>query len=771
MSGLAAAEGRLAPPSVLDAAQAVVSPRDSAVVRLAVFAAFGLFGASHWSGLIAEPHGLRAAGEVAIAVTGGAALALLPRFGLSRAATATIALVVAVLTVAAGFAAAGLELRLMLPGGWDELRDGLDRGLAGVHTVNWPYGGQDEWVRLTILLGAPLMLGVAAALAFWPAGPAAPGLRANALIVLLGLYGIAATEHDPGRPLLRGFVLLLLVAAWLWLPRLSAREAATGAVLVMAVGVCALPVAGSLDADRPWWDYRSWDWFGGGKAVTFDWNHSYGPLDWPREGTTLLNVRSDRPHYWKAETLDRFDGVRWMRSPDAQRTRPTGEIPRFPDPRWIERLRFTVRALSTDFVVGAGTPLIISGAGATSSSADGTTERLTEPLERGDSYTVRTYAPNPTARQMRAADPGRADLYLAVAGRYTSIVLPPPGRTARERERAIAAGQAGGVTAPLRGGLLDGSPGFERAVLASPYAEVYRLAQRVAGSAPTPYDAVKRVERHLQRYRYSERVPTHRYPLAGFLFEDRRGYCQQFSGAAALMLRMVGVPTRVVSGFSPGSLNSDTGEYRVRDLDAHSWIEVYFSGIGWVPFDPTPTASPAESQSGLGTSAASGNAGDARRGTGDAARGDRSTDPSATAGSSGGGGLGLWTVAAGLAAVGLLAGTALLVRRGLRRRALTPAAAAEAQLRELERALPRLGWSLPGGTTLLALERRLGRAAGPAAAHYVARLRGHRFAPGRSTAPGAGERRELRRELTASGGLRARLRGFLALPPRGSRRR
>ena len=52
----------------------------------------------------------------------------------------------------------------------------------------------------------------------------------------------------------------------------------------------------------------------------------------------------------------------------------------------------------------------------------------------------------------------------------------------------------------------------------------------------------------------------------------------------------------MAAGFAPGSLNRETSEYRVRDLDAHSWVEVYFNGIGWVSFDPTPAAAPAEAQ-------------------------------------------------------------------------------------------------------------------------------------------------------------------------------
>ena len=65
--------------------------------------------------------------------------------------------------------AAGLPARLLAPNDWGELFDGLDRGLAGVESVEWPYDGPDEWIRLTIMLGAPFLLGIAAAVAFWPA--------------------------------------------------------------------------------------------------------------------------------------------------------------------------------------------------------------------------------------------------------------------------------------------------------------------------------------------------------------------------------------------------------------------------------------------------------------------------------------------------------------------------------------------------------------------------------------------------------------------------
>ena len=180
-------------------------------------------------------------------------------------------------------------------------------------------------------------------------------------MALLALYGTAVTEHDPGAPLVRGLVLFLLVAAWLWLPRMSAREAAPAAIAVLAVGVLALPLAARLDAETAVIDYQSWNWFGG-KDVTFDWNHSYGPLDWSREGTTLLNVRSDKPLYWKAETLDSFDGLRWVRSVVERAHRPRRRAARSAGSRaGTRQFRVTVRSLRTDFVIGAGTPYLVHG--------------------------------------------------------------------------------------------------------------------------------------------------------------------------------------------------------------------------------------------------------------------------------------------------------------------------------------------------------------------------------------------------------------------------
>ena len=743
--------------------------RASPLLSLLVFAALGAFGAGHWARLVEEPPVPRLVLALAVAVALGAGLSALGRLGLSRGAVHAAAAAAALAATALALVAAGLEASLLQPARWDDLANELDRGLSGLRTVAWPYAGPDESVRLVIILGAPLLLALAAALAFWPRRGRGAILRAVALLALLVLYGLPVTEYDPGAPLLRGAALLALVAAWLWAPRLGRREALPAAALLVAVGVLSLPLAARLDSDTALVDYQAWSWFGG-KDVTFDWNHSYGPLDWPREGTTLLNVRASRPHYWKAETLDSFDGLRWLRSDANERTGPRAELPPRPDRRWDARIRVTVRALRTDFVVAAGTPTGVTGAGeSVTDSADGTVRRLEEPLERGDSYTVRTYAPNPSAREMRAA----SAFYGPGFAQYTTLALPARGVDAFEQEgpiqrdgRPIEQDPSGGVVeVPLRGVRSSGAPSPARRLKASRYGRTFGLAERLTSGAPTVYDAVKRVERHLERsYTYSERPPSRRYPLDSFLFQDRIGYCQQFSGAMALMLRMVGIPARVVSGFSPGSFNRDTGEYRVRDLDAHSWVEVYFTGLGWATFDPTPAAAPAERPGGESDSSrASGDGpGSISSDSNGSPAGDRPQGPAAEASGNDGGGFS-WPAGLALGALAVAAGAIALGRR--RRRSLSAAAAADASLRELQRALPRLGWELAPGTTLLQLERRLGRAAGPQAAAYVARLRAGRFAIGGAPLPGATERRALRRALTARRGVRLRLRGYRALPP------
>ena len=126
------------------------------------------------------------------------------------------------------------------------------------------------------------------------------------------------------------------------------------------------------------------------------------------------------------------------------------------------------------------------------------------------------------------------------------------------------------------------------------YEPLYRLARRVVGRAATPYAAAVGLEtwfRNAGGFTYDEQPPQTPGvpPLVGFVTKTRAGYCQHYAGAMALMLRYLGIPSRVAAGFTSGIWNRDRERWIVSDTDAHAWVEVWFPGYGWLPFDPTPS--------------------------------------------------------------------------------------------------------------------------------------------------------------------------------------
>jgi transglutaminase-like putative cysteine protease len=122
-------------------------------------------------------------------------------------------------------------------------------------------------------------------------------------------------------------------------------------------------------------------------------------------------------------------------------------------------------------------------------------------------------------------------------------------------------------------------------------ARIRELAEEVTQKAATPYDKAMALQSHLRtQYGYTLQLPAAPPdPLANFLFERRRGHCEYFASAMAIMLRTLGIPARLVNGFQSGEFNQFSGSYVVRARDAHSWVEAYFPGHGWVTFDPTPS--------------------------------------------------------------------------------------------------------------------------------------------------------------------------------------
>ena len=115
------------------------------------------------------------------------------------------------------------------------------------------------------------------------------------------------------------------------------------------------------------------------------------------------------------------------------------------------------------------------------------------------------------------------------------------------------------------------------------------LAARIARDAASPQERVAAVTRHLQRrYRYSTYSDEPERDLASFLLKSRSGNCEYFATAAAVLLRTIGIPARIVTGFLASSWNEYGEFYDVRQSDAHAWAEAYLPGAGWVAVDATP---------------------------------------------------------------------------------------------------------------------------------------------------------------------------------------
>jgi protein-glutamine gamma-glutamyltransferase len=121
---------------------------------------------------------------------------------------------------------------------------------------------------------------------------------------------------------------------------------------------------------------------------------------------------------------------------------------------------------------------------------------------------------------------------------------------------------------------------------------IARLAEQVTVLQVNDYDKAAAIERYLRtNFRYTLQLPpvSQRDPLSSFLFTRKQGHCEYFASAMAVMLRTLHIPSRVVNGFRTGEFNDLTSQYVIRASNAHSWVEVYFPGYGWIDFDPTPS--------------------------------------------------------------------------------------------------------------------------------------------------------------------------------------
>jgi transglutaminase-like putative cysteine protease len=124
-------------------------------------------------------------------------------------------------------------------------------------------------------------------------------------------------------------------------------------------------------------------------------------------------------------------------------------------------------------------------------------------------------------------------------------------------------------------------------------AQTRALAARITAGLDNNFDKAIAIETWLETnlsYTLDQRDPGGTEPVHFFLFDRKKGHCEYFASAFAVLARVSGIPTRQVNGFLGGEWNEYQGYVAVRAGDAHSWDEVYFPGAGWVTFDPTPSS-------------------------------------------------------------------------------------------------------------------------------------------------------------------------------------
>jgi transglutaminase-like putative cysteine protease len=772
-------------PADLPAMRAAAHARPRRWVRSVAFAALCAYGVERWSRLFEHPSNWRLYGLVALAVAFAEIVPPVRRLALSlgdhgRLWERLAGAVLAAAMIVAGFAVAGLRVDWIWHVRIAVSVRAIGHGLNAMGSVLVPYLGNEYSVTLVMTLGAAvLLLDAAAALAFAgrPDGELGDGRRAAAALPLVALAVVPSTLVPVRAPAIQGLILFGLLALFVWGERvvIGRRGAAVGlACAAGLIGVIAVP---AISSSHPWVNYQAWGAVSAGTGPeSFNWNQTYGPLSWPQHGQVMFTVRAQTGDYWKAEDLTTFNGTAWVEGPTVNGSNQgllaesnivvngesvTSTTPAsLPSPsagavrRYLHTAQVTIGHMSTFNVIGgSGITLHPQIAGGVAPGSATGTWRAFRPLGSGDTYSVRTYSPTPSSAQLQNAS---EQIYpWSALTPDLSLVLPA---------------QPGSSTQLT-------FPGFHQplgsvrtnALQPSPYAPAVALARRLAAESSTPYNFVRAVQRYLDngRYVYDQRPQTSRYPLIDFLFQSRVGYCQQFSGAMAMLLRMGGVPARVAAGFTPGSLNKKRHTWTVSDTDAHAWVEVWFPTYGWVRFDPTPSNAPALRNSALADEPRPGQINKAFNEAHLASpiTGKRTTTTThshtthaagAAGGSSSGGGSGGggWPWIAGGIALTLLLAAWFWART--RRGPVDP-------LGELERALTRTGRPLPGGATLASLESRFHGS--PDAAAYVRALRLERYGHA-AGAPTASGRRAVRSELASGLGLSGRLRAFWALPPR-----
>jgi hypothetical protein len=494
---------------------------------------------------------------------GSGLLWLAPLIGVAALTAAGVlgprpAAVLAVVWVPGAALAAGLPVGALAPAALDTTVASLREGVQALPTI----GDATPIVRTWALAAVLLVVGTAAGLAgiLWRGAGWERGIVGFALL-LVPLAGAIALQQSPDASW-QGAVVLVAVVLRIARGRLVpivATASIVGAVALFGAQVAA-PRAG-------------WQPFGHHHVAHFhelETKQTYGPLAGKRTGAVMLDVTAPQPALWRMQVLEAFDNRRWI---------VAREESHLPEPAARRTsIEVEVRGLRNRLIVSPGPVAAVRGAGDTVPE-QGDARLLVDRPKEGEGYRVEADALQTTAARLaRIPVPtGRRYEHLTQIGLGPlPIYVPSP-----------LAKLAKDLPEPLRG---------------TDWGHVFRLAWHLSRGVKSELTVVRHVEDYLLRggrFRYTTEVGAPgQEPLLEFLFHTHAGYCQHFAGAAALLLRIAGVPTRVVVGFATGEqIAQDT--WAVRDEDAHAWIEVYFPGVGWVPFNPTPASAQADVSPGL----------------------------------------------------------------------------------------------------------------------------------------------------------------------------
>jgi protein-glutamine gamma-glutamyltransferase len=267
----------------------------------------------------------------------------------------------------------------------------------------------------------------------------------------------------------------------------------------------------------------------------------------------VMYVRTGAPAYWRGLVFDVYRNGVWQASqpvgptvwPPYVPARLLGPGPDHNQGTFVQVFRI-VRPIPG--LINAAYPIQSLYAPVSSLKRDFFgTFRTPEPWRAGQTYSVVSYIPDLSA---------------------AALALDPPAFGAPEDN----------------GFYLDSSPlsGAARAL----------ARQATLGHHASQYDTVMALTTYLQHnYQYSQQlghVPAGRDPVDWFLFDVKIGYCEQFATAETLMLRSLGIPARLATGYSTGDYDPVLDQSIVRERDAHAWVEVWFPNDGWVPVDPSP---------------------------------------------------------------------------------------------------------------------------------------------------------------------------------------